>query len=646
MLSIASFNANCAVMRFIRLWWALVLLCAVQSFGQLAAIDSLEALLKTSKPDTNRVRLLNELSYRYLSNQPPLALLRGESALALARSLPDGAGEMTALNRLSEYHWRQSNYARSVELATQSLKLAMRHQDSVAMASTYRLLGIINTYGFKQYDRALEYEQKALAYYERRKDYANIASLYGNITWIYGNTGRELGQAKIMAMKGLHLADSLHLPRLISYNYNSLALIALRENNLDSALYYLDQSIRHGQQANDNAVVAYNKSISGQVFLLKRDWVRAQHVLHESEREALSLDLREVLKDVYNGLAQLYGETQHYAEAFAYQRKFTALKDSLVNWEITQKALAMQFELDEQKREARIAELQQQAEQAKREKNIYAVLLSVGSISLAIIMALIVRNNRQRSKNNALLQEKNQEIAQQNLELSKANDIKDKLFSIIGHDLRSPLQSLKGMLGMVVQNQVSAHEFQTFAPQLHQHVIGVNETLENLLNWSKAQMDGWKQARVAVSAAVLINRVASLFKEAIEQKHITLITLMDTNHVLFADGNQVELIFRNLLHNAIKFTDAGGTITLQSNQSDGFIEVTFEDTGVGLTEQQMATIFTQTSINSTRGTAGERGTGLGLSLCREMARRNGGSISVTSKIGKGSVFTVQLPAGV
>lgn len=627
-----------------KLRFLVILIGTICSSGlaQTTAIDSLEDLLAQRPSDSLRVQLLNELSFKHLAYQPPLAKQYAEEALTLAQSIKDVAGEALALNRLSEYHWRQSNYARSVELATQSLKLAISRNDSVAMASSYRLLGIINTYGFKQYNRALTYEQNALAIYERKKDYRNMASLYGNITWIYGYTGQKLDEARRMAARGVRIADSLHIDQLLSFNYNSLGLIAFQQNQFDSALYFLDKSIEIGQRANDRAVVAYNKSIKGNVYLKKNDIARAQSVFHEAENESLALNLREVLKDSYNGLAVTYGQTQNFARAFDYQRKFTALKDSLVNWEITQKALAMQFELDEQKREARIAELQQQAERAKREKDIYLALLAVGTTSLGIIMSLVIRNNRQRRKNNELLQEKNKEIAQQNQQLIQANSIKDKLFSIVGHDLRSPLQSLKGMLGLVVRNEVSGQEFNVFAPKLHQQVLGLNETLENLLQWSNLQMDGWKQQPVAVELQSLANRVITLFQESASQKGIELSVSLPSDLRVLADSHQTELIFRNLVHNAIKFTGSGGRVSITATQNNSMIEIAFSDTGVGISAEQLDHLWQEPHIRTTRGTDGERGTGLGLTLCREMATNNGGSLTATSEEGKGSLFVLRL----
>ncbi len=621
-------------------WWG----CALSGAAQPQA-DSLERVLSaTPAHDTTaRIALLCELSHYYLTSQPPLALRYADDALTLATTGHNKPGQALALNRLSEYHWRQSNYARSVEMATGALKLALELKDSIVMARSYRLLGIINTYGFRQFERALEYQKNALAIYERQRDYLNMASLYGNITWIYGTTGKNLAAAKAMAWRGVRLADSLRSLQLLSYNYNSLGLIALHEKQWDSAIYYLDRSNTYGRQVNDRAVVAYNKSIAAEVLFQKQEVRKALALWRESEQESLALNLREVLKEAYEGLAKTHAQVGDFSKAYDYQRKFTVLKDSLVNWEIAQEALVMQLRMEEQKREVQLIALAQEADRERREKNLLRWALLAGTAAFFVILALIVRNNRQRRRSNEALVQKNKEIAEQNRQLTQANGIKARLFSIIGHDLRGPIQSLKGMLGLVVRQEVTSQEFQQFAPQLHQHVVSVNETLENLLHWSRSQMEGWTQNPSRVVVLPVVQRVALLFRETAHQKRISVTLSLTPALTVWADADQLEMILRNLLHNAIKFTPAAGSVSVEAVEQGASVSIIVTDTGIGMSEAQLAKLFDQTGITSTRGTRNERGTGLGLALCYEMARRNGGTIVATSEAGLGSRFVLTLP---
>ncbi len=302
----------------------------------------------------------------------------------------------------------------------------------------------------------------------------------------------------------------------------------------------------------------------------------------------------------------------------------------------------MEQELDEQRRVVKITELQQLANRERSMKKLYALLLIVGISSLLVIIVMIVRNNRQRSKTNQLLLEKNNAIENQNLQLKQANEIKDKLFFIIGHDLRGPLSNLKTLLNLVSHNQVSDEEFKTLTPQLNQSVVSINETIVNLLEWSGSQLHGWQQHPIDFAIRLAIDKAFYLFAESASGKQITLTNEVANELRVHADKNQIELVFRNLIHNAIKFTPEGGRIIVSAEVSGEFIKVGIIDNGVGMTEQQLATLFEEYNVRSTHGTKGEKGTGLGLALCREMIYANGGRIQVTSKEGEGTSVFVSL----
>jgi signal transduction histidine kinase len=605
-------------------------------------MDSLEIRTENFANDTARVHFLCELSSKFLTYRPPLSRQYALEALQLSQKINYKKGEMLALNRLGEYEFRQSNYARAVEHLTRALRHAEDLDDSLAMAGVYRVLGNINTFGFKQYDKALRYQQLALSIYLNQADMRNIASLYGNITWIYAITNQNLDEAHQLARRGAKIADSLGIEQLLSYNYNSQGLIFMNEGQLDSALFYLDQSNEIGRRIMDHSLKAYNNSIKGNIYLLKKDFIKAKDVFSLAEEESRKLNSREVLKDSYHGLAQTYEALGNFPLAYQYHKMYTDLKDSLINWEITQKALMMEQELDEQRRVVKITELQQMAERERSMKKIYALLLIVGVSSLLVIIALIVRNNHQRRIANELLQEKNNEIANQNLELKQANEIKDKLFFIIGHDMRGPLSSLKAMLGMVSRNEISAEEFKYYAPQLNQHVVGVSETIENLLQWSGSQLHGWQQQRGEFPIRPAIEKAINLFKESAYRKQINLVNEVADEWHVNADQNQIELVFRNIIHNAIKFTPEGGQVSVRATLSGEFVIIDITDTGVGISEAQLASLFHEPGIRTTRGTKGERGTGLGLTLCREMIHANQGRINVTSTEGMGTTVQVYL----
>lgn len=156
-------------------------------------------------------------------------------------------------------------------------------------------------------------------------------------------------------------------------------------------------------------------------------------------------------------------------------------------------------------------------------------------------------------------------------------------------------------------------------------------------------MQGIKSAPKQVELQEIVLENIALFTEAAQNKEIQLIYDVLPDYVVFADENQVRLIIRNLLNNAIKFTKKGGTVSVFAKRESNFIVLTIKDTGVGMSEEQVASLFKKDASFSTYGTSGEKGTGLGLMLCKEMVEQNKGKICVESELGKGSAFIFSLP---
>lgn len=632
--------------------------------AQQAQIDSLQKALSQETNDTSRILLLGALADRHLAYDPQQAKHYAEECLRLSRNQKFVKGELIALNKLGDYHFRQSNYAMAIEYATQALRLAERVSDSTAMADSYRLLGNTNTFGLKQYSTALDYQLKALAIYSKQHDKNRMASLYGSITWVYAKLNKEIVQAQAYADKGIALATEVGNFQMLSYNYNSKGLLYIQQGKLDSALHMLEKSIQFAKVAGDHAVIAYNKSIIGEIYIQQENFSIAVQKFNESLAESEHLALREIMKDSYSGLASGYEGLQQFERALKYHKLYVHLRDSLLNWETTQRALILQMGYEQELKEATIASLENENRQAQKEKRIIILVFGAGIFVFILILALILRNNRQRIKTSKLLKEKNDEIAaqneelfqsreevtaqrdlvaEQNVKLQHANQTKDRLLSIISHDLRGPLSSLKSLLHLTASEAVTVEELKLLIPNLTKSVHNLGEMLENLLQWSISQMKGLSSTPAILTLDTLIVKEIELFFEAAKSKKLTLDYLVPTDMTVYADENHLRLILRNLLHNAIKFTPSTGTVTIEASVMKSFVEITVRDTGVGIPMEKVALLFSPAQHASTYGTDGEKGTGLGLLLCKEIAEANGGSIAVTSEEGKGSTFYLRLP---
>ena len=239
----------------------------------------------------------------------------------------------------------------------------------------------------------------------------------------------------------------------------------------------------------------------------------------------------------------------------------------------------------------------------------------------------------------------NQQLAEQNKTLQELNATKDKFFSIIAHDLRNPFNTLINLSTLLKEN------LREYTPDELERWINVFYTasnrgyslLENLLSWSCSQTDSIQFYPTHIPLQEIVTECAEILESQAEDKEITIHTAIPESLVVYVDEPMMKTVLRNLVSNALKFTEAHGTVSISAQEHDEQIEVTVSDTGVGIPGDKIPKLFRIDVHHITPGTAKEKGSGLGLLLCKEFIEKHGGSITVRSEVGKGSHFTFTLP---
>ena len=220
------------------------------------------------------------------------------------------------------------------------------------------------------------------------------------------------------------------------------------------------------------------------------------------------------------------------------------------------------------------------------------------------------------------------------------NTTKDKLFAILSHDLRSPVAGLKNYLMLTDWGVLTQAEFADSTKNLTVQLNNVHTMLDNVLNWSFSQMRGIRPKRENVEVASIIEEEIELLLPMAQIKTIQIVNEISANVQIMVDRNHVAVIFRNLLQNALKFTHSGGKIRLSYSKEKDMHQFVIADTGVGMSEEQLQNLFQLNKTTSQMGTAREQGTGVGLVLVKELVEANQGTLSVTSELTKGTMFTL------
>jgi len=251
------------------------------------------------------------------------------------------------------------------------------------------------------------------------------------------------------------------------------------------------------------------------------------------------------------------------------------------------------------------------------------------------------RNNLEIEKQKAVIAEKAEQLEEQTVQLTELNSLKNKLFSVISHDLKTPMYALRNLFQNVQEYNLPAEEIKKLLPDVVNELNYTTGLMENLLHWAKSQMQANSVRPQQLEVVQVITEVINLLTIQAEAKSIRLESHVDQPFQIYADKDMTNLVLRNLVANAIKFTPENGKITIRAKENRSFIEISVADTGVGISKENLDKLFSE--YYTSKGTANESGTGLGLMLCKEFLTKNGGQMKVESEEGKGSTFSFTLP---
>ncbi len=272
-------------------------------------------------------------------------------------------------------------------------------------------------------------------------------------------------------------------------------------------------------------------------------------------------------------------------------------------------------------------------------------LVAIGLTILIVIYLVKSRTNRLLKYQNQQISLANEALRKSERNLMELNATKDKFFSIISHDLKNPFSSLLSISELMVENfdDTDVDDHRAGFRKINQSVKHLLDLLENLLTWSRSQRGRIKYEPVRFNLSVLIQENINLHKLAAERKGIILEPPGEEGVYAFGDRDMINSVVRNLMTNAVKFTDKNKKVEVRVKSDDQQVEVSVMDEGIGIPHECIGKLFRIDEKYKSVGTAGEKGTGLGLIICREFVEKNGGEISVNSKPGEGSTFSFTLP---
>ena len=418
-----------------------------------------------------------------------------------------------------------------------------------------------------------------------------------------------------------------------------------KKASYENSLKYYDTTYTLYSKNKDNYGLAEIELGRGEVYQKQHRYDDALESVNKSLSQAKKLNARILEIQCFNQLSSLWEMKGDYKKSLAYFKRFKQLEDTLFSQDMQAKLLRDQIRFETESKDSQIAALSQQQESTegalKRKEFVQNILVVVMALS-GILLFSVYRSGQRRRQINTLLVRHQKEIEKRSEELERLNQVKDKFFSIISHDLRSPINALSGLLDLLDKGAVSSAELPKHIRELKTRFNHTRALLNNLLDWTLLQMDKLNLQKGKIDLKKLVDENIQLLLIHLVRK-FSLINEVAPNTIGYADSNTINLVIRNLITNAIKFTNDKGEVKVSAVAQGNEWVVSVKDNGVGMATEVLRILFDKTSPYTTRGTANEKGTGLGLILCKEFVEKNGGRIWVESAEDYGSTFYFTLP---
>ncbi len=611
-------------------------------------------------------------------------------ALAIAFQIQDTSRIMATYSGLSNTFSAQNKNNHALLYQEKALQYAVSVDSSVYYDLNANIA--LSHQRMHNYELALEYMLGAKRYYQRKNNLERVALLENNIGELYRSHFENYELARGHYLRAIAANLETGNKTQLGQVYHNLGLVFIAENLFDSAYYYTQEAMDIGVEMGNVGGLALNHHSLGTIYYEQKEYEKSisefVKALELSETYGITqgvyysnLGLGDVNKalgrpktalalykkaqkvaeelgipgyqiSILEKIYELHKEEKQFEDALLNYESMTALSDSASSRRNSEELaeIKVKYESDLAQAENEILKREKETQAASIELQEY---LLFGQVALLIVFVLIgfflVRIIRQRNKAYAALQSSQRKLEEQYKTelvqgeyLKSANELKNRIFSVLGHDFRAPLASISGMLEMISADEISRPVLKDIVNQLRKETDASLKTLQNILEWSRIEMNDVKLNREHIDFDAAITSVTDIFEGNISAKELDIQITDESNGLLWADENQFKSMATNLLSNAIKYSPEGGLIKIKMKDTGIYTNFTIEDEGDGIKPEVLDSIK-DNILRSTPGTKGEKGTGIGLRIVRDFAAAHAGDFSLRNNPGGGATASVRFP---
>ena len=569
----------------------------------------------------------------------PRAVEYFRAALRIVRVIDNKEETATNLNNIGMIYNTWGLYDSSIYYHSAALEIDKVAGDPYYISVDYNNIGkIYEAWG--KYGLALEYYQESLKYARESGREMSIAIRLNNIGMVY-RTLQDYPSALKYLEEALEIDERLDNRYRIAVRYHNMGQVYDAMGDRDKAMEFYNLALARFRDLSHLEGQAYVYTSMGEHYAAGGLYASAEMYFLKSLRIADSMQLAKSVMANYELLAETYEKKGDYLKALESFKALAAARDSLFTENEQKLMTEFQTKYETEKKEQEIALLSKEKEISRlklRKANIQLYAMIAAVVLLTAIVLLVIGRYRFKQRVNMLLKD-------QNDRLETLNATKDKFFAIISHDLRNPMAGIHNIARSASENfeRLAAGDLKRMLDSLRDSTQHVHELMQNLLMWAHSQNKSARYEPQPLLIDELVRRSIELNRVRADEKKIHMSFTGNGVDTVYADENMIRTILRNLITNSVKFTPEGGRVEVRTEKVNRQMAVSVIDTGIGMTEDDLARLFRIDQDVKSIGKQEEKGSGLGLILCKEFVEKNGGSITVESEPGRGSTFTFTLP---
>ncbi len=585
----------------------------------------------------DQITLYNKLGnyYRYKSVFAK-AVINHQKALELAQELKDTVQIVQVANQLGTDYRRIGTLANAAKAHFLAMKTAEAYSQKETIKGkklrSFSLNGIGNIY------KIMGKGHEAYGYFKRSakldKEIDNKLGMAMNFVTM-GSVMEyqgKLDSAFLFYKKALHYDSLVNSTTGIAICHNKIGHLLIEQKQWNNALTHYQIALQILNKKHDVWNKLRTQNAIAYIFIKTEKYDEANLILNDIKQVARDRKMYRYLSETNYLLASLHKVKKNYKQAAELFRESIVYSDSLNRINSRRKVIDARVQFEQEMSNHRIQDLNREKELEKsnsERKLITSIIIVVLLLVLLILVYFLFLTQRKNNK-----------------ALTKSNQLRDRLFSIISHDLKAPVIAQKVAIDNIVNfliQDTKNEELLSFCNILRENTENQISVIENMMHWTNLQTDKIKYTPQVIDIVPIINDELKLYKIPALQKNIEWEKEMPKSCIVYADKQMISIVIRNLINNAIKFTHEKGTIKVVCKCNTNNVSVEIIDSGVGMSKEQIAALYTkEQKIQINFGTKGEKGTGLGLILCKDLLEQNQSRLRINSIVGKGTTMQFSL----